>query len=444
MPAPKPPLSRPSPPSAPPRRIALELIQAVLGRHVPFDDAWDGHIGLSRLTSRDRAFVRLLVLTVLRRLGQIDAVLGQLLDRPQRLKADVRDILRLAAAQALFLGTPAHAVVDSAVRLATSQRTRAFRPLVNAVLRRLTAEAPALLAGTDPAAANTPAWLLRSWTEAYGADAARQIAAAHLDEPPLDLTLRPDQDADDWAARLDALRLPTGTLRRRSGGAVEDLTGFADGHWWVQDAAAALPVRLFDSLENRVVFDLCAAPGGKTAQLAAAGARVTAVDTSTRRLARLTQNLSRLHLEATVVTAEAEHWEPTQHADAVLLDAPCSGTGTIRRHPDIQHLKSPEQVTALAALQARLLANAYRLVKPGGLLVYAVCSLEPAETHRQIERLLAGGAPLDRVPVTPDALAGLAELIDTDGAVRTLPGVSLAAQGGMDGFYICRLRRRPA
>jgi len=429
------------PPPAPPRRIALELIQAVLDRQVPFDEAWDDHIGLHRLPPRDRAFVRLLVLTLLRRLGQIDAVLAHLLNRPQRLKAEVRAILRLAAVQSLFLGTPAHAVVDSAVRLATSQRSRAFRPLVNAVLRRLTESGADLLATTDPAQ-NTPAWLRDSWTAAYGATTARRIAAAQLQEAPLDLSLKPNLADDDWAARLQAIRLPTGTLRRPAGGAVEDLPGYSEGAWWVQDAAAALAVRLFGDVRGRAVFDLCAAPGGKTAQLAAAGAQVTAVDHAPRRLERLRENMARLSLTADTIVADVESWRPDRPADAVLLDAPCSGTGTIRRHPDIQHLKTPHQVTALAALQARLLDHAATLVAPGGLLVYAVCSLQPEEAEQQVDRLLATERGFERMPLAAPEIAGLSDLITTDGDLRTLPGISLSEQGGVDGFFIARLRRR--
>lgn len=414
----------------------------MLDRRVPFDDAWDDHIGLTRLAARDRAFVRLLVLTLLRRLGQVDAVLARLLDRPQRLKAEVRDILRLAAVQLLFLGTPAHAAVDSAVRLASGQRTRGFRPLINAVLRRLATEGPGLLAETDPAK-TAPAWLLARWSAAYGAEAAQRIAAAHLEEAPLDLTLKPGEDPALWAERLAAVPLPTGSLRRSGGGPVESLPGFAEGAWWVQDAAAALPVLLFGPLAGRRVYDLCAAPGGKTAQLAAAGAQVTAVDQSARRLERLRQNLARLSLQADTVVADVTLWTPERSAEAVLLDAPCSGTGTIRRHPDIQHLKTPDQVAALSALQTELLAQASRLVAPGGLLVYAVCSLQPEEAEQPVQRLLAADPRMQRVPLAAVEVAGLDALITPAGDLRTLPGLSLAAQGGLDGFYAARLRRVP-
>ncbi|MDH3793045.1 MAG: RsmB/NOP family class I SAM-dependent RNA methyltransferase, partial [Rhodospirillales bacterium] len=243
------------------------------------------------------------------------------------------------------------------------------------------------------------------------------------------------------AERLGAQLLPGGTLRLPPGaGEVSRLPGYDEGAWWVQDAAAALPARLLGDVAGKQVIDLCAAPGGKTAQLAAAGARVTAVERSEVRLARLSENLARLGLSVTAVTADAATWRPEAPAGAVLLDAPCSATGTLRRHPDIAHLKGPEQIAALAALQDKLLAATLGMVKPGGLLVYAVCSLQPEEGPARIARLLAGGAPAARVPVEPAEFQGLCDLVTAEGDLRTLP-CHLAGDGGMDGFYACRLRR---
>jgi len=334
-------------------------------------------------------------------------------------------------------------VVDTAVALAAAERGGGFKGLVNAVLRRVAAEGPALFATEDAARANTPGWLWRSWSEAYGEDSCRRIAEAHLAEPPLDLTVR--GDAASWAERLGARLLPTGTLRLSDAGTIPDLPGYDDGAWWVQDAAASLPARLLLATlgggAGTDVIDLCAAPGGKTAQLAAAGAHVTAIDLSAKRLATLRENLKRLKLSAETIAADATSWRPARPPDGVLLDAPCSATGTIRRHPDIPHAKRPDDATRLSGLQAKLLAAALAMVKPGGIVVYAVCSLRPEEGPAIVAAALAADPAVERVPVGPAEIGGLAEAVTADGDVRTLP-CHLADQGGLDGFYIARLRRR--
>ncbi|MEI7610759.1 MAG: RsmB/NOP family class I SAM-dependent RNA methyltransferase, partial [Rhodospirillaceae bacterium] len=278
------------------------------------------------------------------------------------------------------------------------------------------------------------------WSAAYGPDTARAIAEAHLHEAPLDLTLKNPAESALWAERLEAEVLATGSLRRAAGGAVAELPGFADGGWWVQDAAAALPATLFGDLAGRRVYDLCAAPGGKTAQLAALGAQVTAVDRSAPRLERLATNLARLGLAAATVAADAALWQPEESADAILLDAPCSATGTIRRHPDIPHLKDRADVAKLAALQRRLLARAVALLKPGGTLVYTVCSLQPEEGEEQIAALLAAGAPVSRRPLVAGEAGVPDAALTAAGDLRTLP-CHLAALGGMDGFFVARLLR---
>ena len=307
-----------------------------------------------------------------------------------------------------FLGTPAHAAVDGSVNLVRRRGRAGMSGLVNAVLRAIDRDGADALAATPQAEQrNTPDWLRESWRTAYGADTAAAIMAAHCAEPPLDLTLAPGAPAQAWASRLDAEILPTGSLRRRTGGMVSELDGYGEGAWWVQDAAAALPARLFGDLAGRTVIDLCAAPGGKTAQLAAAGAQVTAVDISAERLRLISENLERLGLAADTVCADAGEFTPAAPAEAVLLDAPCSSTGTIRRHPDIAWLKAPDDVAAAARLQARLLRAAVSMLAPGGTLVYAVCSLQPQEGPAQIDTLLAGAADIARAPVTGDELPGL-------------------------------------
>lgn len=419
------------------RRVALEILTACLDKGQPLDDALAQHRGFPELDPRDRAFVRLLLATTLRRLGEIDEVLGLLIERPlQGANVVGHQVLRLGAAQLLFLGTPAHAAVDTSVRLIESAHLPHLKGLANAVLRRVATEGVAILGDRDPARLNTPAWLWESWNAGYGEATTRAIAAAHLNEAPLDLTTR--TDALFWSGRLDAELLPTGTLRRAAGGIVSELPGFAEGAWWVQDAAAALPAQLLGDIKGKRVADLCAAPGGKTLQLCAAGAQVTAVDISARRIARVGENLARTGFSAELVTADAGKWTPTENFDAILLDAPCSGTGTLRRHPDIAWLKDEEDVGRLTLTQDRLLVRALDLLKPGGTLVYAVCSLQEDEGPARIAALLARDQRLRRLPIEPAELPGLADAVTPTGDVRTLPSM-WAERGGLDGFYMARL-----
>ena len=426
---------RPAGPDA--RHVALDVLDRVLcAEHRPFDETFLGHPQLGRLAVRDRAFARLLVTTVLRRLGQIDhTVLPLLRFRPKELT--VTNLLRLGAAQLLFLSTPPHAAVAETVRLAAGGFRREM-PMLNAVLRRLAAEGRALLEGQDAARLNTPKWLWDSWAAAYGEARARAIAEQHQVEPPLDLSVRGDPER--WAEALGAEILPTGTLRRRAGGLVDALPGYDEGAWWVQDAAAALPAMLLGKVEGRRVLDIGAAPGGKTAQLAALGGIVTAVERSPRRAEFLVRNLGRLSLDAEIVVADAGEWRPTAPFAAILLDAPCTATGTIRRHPDVPWAKSPGDVTRLAEVQAKLLEAAVGFLEPGGTLVYAVCSLQPEEGPQRIAALLAADSRVVRDPISVAELRGLPVGLTAAGEVRTLPD-ELAASGGIDGFFIARLRR---
>ncbi len=430
--------------SSPPqgaRAVAAQALGAILRRGRTLDQALGSSSGLNTLSSRDAAFARLLLLTTLRRLGQIDAFLAGLMERPlPARRGAVQDLLRLGLAQLAFLETAPHAAVASTVALAQGSRLAPYRGLVNAVLRRASREHGAI-AGLDAARLNTPDWLWQSWTQAYGAARCRAIAEAHLGEPPLDLSLASDAPgpADALCAALGAQRLTGGTLRLRGAGDVTRLPGYEAGTWWVQDAAAALPARLLGPVAGKQVLEIGAAPGGKTAQLAAAGAHVTALDRSAPRLARLRENLARLALEAEIVEADALDWRPPAPADAVLLDAPCSATGTIRRHPDIPHGRGPADVARLAASQSRLLARAAAMVAPGGLLVYASCSLQPEECERQVDAFLAASPGFARLPVRPDELAGIGEAVTAAGDLRTLP-CHWADEGGMDGFFAARLR----
>jgi 16S rRNA (cytosine967-C5)-methyltransferase len=299
-----------------------------------------------------------------------------------------------------------------------------------------------VLAGLDAPKCDIPDWLWRRWAEAYGEATARRIASASLTEAPLDLTLK--SDAVGWAERLGGQLLRTGSIRLAESGRIEELAGFADGAWWVQDAAAALPARLLGPVAGLDVADLCAAPGGKSAELAAAGARVTAVDLSSERLKRLADNMARLGFadRVTVVAADIATWEPGRQFDAVLLDAPCLSTGTIRRHPDLLHLKRPSDLGRIVALQRVLIERAGGMVKPGGRLVYCVCSLEREEGEGVIGAFLAAHPDFRRLPVTAAEIGGEDDWITDDGDLRTLPFHAPApGNEGMDGFFAARLIR---
>ncbi len=408
------------------RSLALDLLASVLIEGRPLQD-----LPPDRGSPEQRAFARRLAATTLRRAGQIDALLACFLARPLPRRAErTRLLLMLGMAQVLFGDTPAHAAVDTAVGLAEPR----MKGLVNAVLRRAVREGPALIGAQDAARLNTPPRLLAGWEAAYGEDAARAIAEAHLRDAPLDLTLRRPEAPGPLP---EGETTPTGSLRLARPGAVSRLPGYEEGGWWVQDMAAALPARMLGAVAGERVLDLCAAPGGKTAQLAAAGAQVTAVDRAPDRLAAARANCARLGLEAAWVEADATEWLPDNPFPAVLLDAPCSATGTIRRHPDILHRRAGRRLDRLTVLQDRLLAGAARATAPGGRLVYACCSLEPEEGPERIAAFLAGRPDFALEPV---AFPALPEAVAPDGALRTLPSM-LPERGGMDGFYAARLVR---
>lgn len=429
--------SAPDAPGLAPRRAAVDALASVLEHGHPLEET------LERLTreleERDRALARMIAATTLRRMGSLRGLLRALMERgiPEKARR-VEILLLVGAAQILFMDVPDHAAVGTTVTLVGEQAaTAGFKGLANAVLRRIAQEGRALL----PDIADQPEWMVEGWTAAYGPAMGEAISRALAREAPLDLTAR--QDPASVAERLGGRLLPTGSIRLVEAGNVTALPGFGEGDWWVQDAAAALPARLLRPAAGMTIADLCAAPGGKTAQLAAAGARVVAVDRSAPRLRRLKANLARLNLAADIVEADATRLRAGPF-DAVLLDAPCSATGTIRRHPEVAWTKAPADIASLADLQARLIANAAELVKPGGTLVYSTCSLEPEEGERQIAAFLARRPDFARVPVVPGEDGIPAEWINAEGEVRTLP-THLPDEdprfAGLDGFFAARLRR---
>ncbi len=406
----------------PTRESAFDLLTAVLERYRTLEQALDA---LPAMDPRDRAAAHRLAAAVLRRMGTLDAVLEPFLRKEP--PEPVRNILRIGAAALLLLETPGHAAVATAVTLAKRRGLTPFSGLINAVLRKVAAAGPAVLEDLDSARLDTPAWLWTAW-----GPSARAIATAHQTEAPLDVTLKPGIVPPEGGTLL-----PTGSVRFPAGTRVSDIPGFEAGDMWVQDAAAALPAQLLAPQPEERIADLCAAPGGKTAQLAAAGAIVTAIERDAARIERLTANLQRWRLHADVIAADATTWTPPVLFDAVLLDAPCSATGTIRRHPDVARIKRPREVETVIQAQDRLLEAAIALLRPGGRLIYAVCSLQPEEGAPRVAAAIAkGGVRHDRF--RPDELAALPEALTSDGFLRTHPGL-WRDRGGMDGFFAARL-----
>jgi 16S rRNA (cytosine967-C5)-methyltransferase len=428
------------------RDVAVSALFSVFVDKRAFEDVFNKAAATRNLEPRDRAFARLIAATVLRHHGELRAVINRFLEKPlPEHQGRLEQILLAAAAQLLFLQTPPHAAISLAVDQCRADKSaERFAKLTNAVLRRVSEQGPAILTTLDAVALNIPAWLLNRWQSAYGCDAARAIASASLTEAPLDLTVKSNPAL--WAEQLGGVALPTGSVRLSGAGRIEELAGYEDGAWWVQDAAAALPAKLLGDVAGRQVADLCAAPGGKTAQLAAAGAHVTAVDKSPGRLKRLNENLARLSLEAKTSVGDAAEFAPGRMFDAILIDAPCTATGTVRRHPDILILKRDEDVAALAALQRRILDGAAAALKPGGTLVYCTCSLEPDEGANQIEAFLADHPDFRRQAIGAAALGLDPAWISPAGDLRTLPcHLSDLPEGmtGMDGFFAAKLVRLP-
>ena len=428
-----------------PRDEAADIgVEARLAAGVLLNAALEGRGGLdaalsfrevAALPGPDRAFARAVAMAALRRLGEIDQILDRRLQKAPPLA--VRTILRIALAQTLVLETPAFAAVSTAVKLAERDpKTRPYKNLVNAVLRGVDRDGP----GLTTAESNLPDWLAARWRAAYGEPALAGLALAAREEPSTDLSLKPGADAAAVADAVEGEVLPGGTVRTGRRGDISGWPGFEDGVWWVQDAAAAVPVRLLAPKAGETVADFCAAPGGKTLQLAAAGAAVVALDRSDKRLDRLRANLARTGLTAEVVATPAEDWDDPRSFDAVLLDAPCTATGTFRRNPEVLRATRPADVAKLADVQHRLLDAAAERVKPGGRLVYCVCSLEREEGETQIIAFLRRNPAFATAPAVPADLGAPEEALTPEGWLRILPSM-WAEKGGLDGFFIARLDR---
>ena len=422
--------SKPAPPEnaradqgVPARRAALRILQGVLDRGTPFDAAANAADDLPM--PQDRALARSLALHVLRWLPDLDALIDSATQRMLPDDARARHVLRIALAGWLRLGTPPHAVVSTALPLLEGGPRRLAHGVLGTLIRR-----PATL---PPVPMLPPVFAIR-WATDWGAAAAEAAAIAMADEPATDLTLKDPAETAHWVAALEGTSLAPGHVRTTMKGSVTQWPGFAEGAWWVQDFAASLPARLLGAAPGAHVLDLCAAPGGKTLQLAAAGCKVTALDVNEARLSRILENLDRTGLAATLIAADALRWQPNTLFDHILIDAPCSATGIFRRHPDVLHLKGATDLGPITLLQAALLRRAAAWLKPGGTLIYATCSLDPREGERIAERIIAG---LPRAPFAPEELpAGLKPT--PEGWLRTLPG---QVEGGLDGFFIGRFRK---
>ncbi len=419
----------------------MRTLMAVTLKGRPFDVALDDIT--SELDGRDRAFVMQLVMLCLRRLGSLRVLMRTLIDRGLPRNATWTDAALLTGlAQILFMRTADHAAVNETVTMVKnlSGKERGFSGLVNAVLRRAVRERDALVAKLDAMPdADLPDWLQQSWSKAYGPAVMQDIARCLQTAPPLDITLAVGQDADTWAEALAATVMPNGSLRRALTD-VAELPGYTDGTWWIQDMAASLPVMLLGDVSGKHVLDMCAAPGGKTMQLVSRGATVTAIDRNRNRLKRLHANLARTGLKADVHVADAATFTPKTPVDHILLDAPCSATGTLRRNPDVIWTKAPEDVEKLATLQARILDHAFALLPTGGTLVYCVCSLERAEGKDQIDAFLSRHKNAKRAGISADDLGGMDALVTPEGDMRCLPSM-MSDAGGMDGFFAARITK---
>ena len=424
------------------RRVALRALDKILGQKKMLDTVLAEEGNFSELPGRDRPFVRMMVATVLRRKGQLDDLILRASDKGEAPRPEVlRWIMYLGITQILFMDVANHAAVDTSVNLAAEAGLEGKKGYVNAILRRMTKEGNAWLDAQDAAALNVPAWLYQQWVASYGVVRAKDIAMALLNQAPLDITTRKNI-APETLVRLNAEPLPTGSFRRGEGGAIEELAGFESGEWWIQDAASALPVRLFGDLTGKTVLDMCAAPGGKTMQLADAGAKVVALDRNAKRMLTLRENITRTNFTDKVecIIEDGAVWKPRAKFTHILLDAPCTATGTARRHPDLLALKSEKDQNALVATQERLLQNAAEILEVGGTLIYCTCSLQKAEGEHQVEKFLNTHRNFKRIPVRREEFGGMDGFVNSEGDVRVLPYL-LKEQGGMDGFFISRMEK---
>lgn len=421
------------------REVAAGSLNTILGRQSTLDDALFEHPGYSGLSQRDKAFTRLLVTTVLRRKGQIDKVLSSFLAKMP--PGYVMNALRVGTAQILYLGTPPHAAVGETVaQVKASKKFTKMAGLVNAVLRKVVAEGRKKLALTGPQD-NLPDWVRKSWVKDYGRSQTGRIARQLMEIPPLDITVK--SGVNEWARTLGGQAIGLNTVRVQDAGHIPDLPGFDTGEWWIQDFAASIPVHMLGDIKNLKIADICAAPGGKTLQLAAGGADVTAIDKSEKRLSRVSENLKRTQLKANIICADAVDWmeKSDEFFDIILIDAPCSATGTFRRNPDVLYNKKPRQINALNKIQKNLLHTATSRLKPNGTILYCTCSLQSTEGEMIIDDFLEQNNDFKAVPL-PQNIVNIDQSFATmSDYLRILPHV-MSEIGGMDGFFAATLKKQ--
>ena len=395
-----------------------------------------------KINMSDRGCIRHLVTTTIRRLGQLDKIINHMTKtKLGNTQMAVRHVLRLGITQLLFMEVPAYAAVDSSVGMIETKLSKKLQYLknpVNAILRNVDRDREQLLKKFGNTRLNFPKWLLKSWDARFGNAIVKEMIAVCLEEAPLDITIKPQLKSEDWANSLQGKVVRENTVRLEKSGKINDLAGYHEGEWWVQDITATLPASLLGAKEDDTLWDLCAAPGGKTAQSAAKGIAVTAVDMSHKRLKRLEENMKRLNLNVDVITSDVLNFKPSVKADYILLDAPCSSTGTVRRHPEILHSRQPQEVKELVNLQSEMLDHVSSIMKKGSILVYSVCSMEQEEGPDQINALLQRDRSLKRKEILKEELVGLEQAILETGDVQTLPHF---IEGGMDGFFIARLEK---
>jgi 16S rRNA (cytosine967-C5)-methyltransferase len=399
---------------------AIELLHMVLEENADLESALERSAAYGRLDGSDRGFARAMASAVLRGLGRLHWALGALVDRPlDQVEAPVRLVLLVGCAQLWMMGVAEHAAVAATVEAARKwEKARRGGAMVNAVLRRAARERETFDAA--PAASVWPDWLAAKMKAALGKAQADALALLQTAEPAIDLTLKPGENAQAWADRLQGEELANGSVRLATGAALSEMQGYAEGVWWVQDAGASLAAKLLGDVRGKAVADLCAAPGGKSMQLAAAGAELIAVDISRQRLALVRENAARLKLEMEIVEADARDWRPAEKLDAVLLDAPCSALGVLRRHPEGAWRRDPADLARFPKIQAALVKAAGEMLKPGGLLVYCVCTPSPEEGREVIAAALAGGG-WRRLPVEASEAPGFVHALTTEGDLLTAP-----------------------
>ncbi len=422
------------------RLIVFNVLNDVFRRDKTLDEAFESKKHFNKLSKRDRAFTKLLVLTILRRKGEIDAIIRKYIDRPMEeiTPKAIVDVLRLGTAQLIFLEMSPHAAVDTCVEITKKCNMGKQSGFVNAVLRKISREKYSKPNNQDAGKINTPPWLWNRFVADYGVETTSKIVEANMVEGNIDINVK--SDVADWAEKLDANILPNQTLRLKKSTQVTTLEGFDDGDWWVQAFTSSLPVQLLGDIKGKDVIDLCAAPGGKTMQLINAGAKVSVLDKSEKRLLRLEENLDRvkMKLESKHI-ADASSWKSPIKADIVLLDAPCSATGTVRHHPDVIYLRNLNSLDKLVRLQELLIDNAIKMLKPNGILLYCTCSLQKTEGEEQIKKALIRNQNISRVKFAEKEVFGIPELINKDGDIRALPYMMMD-KGGMDGFFIAKLQ----